>query len=77
MPEWWQTEANFGLVARWADVANAWHILKTNLFQEAVGQVQFLFDAAQLNGNVIGIDISSEVVDQAKRRATDIGMDAS
>jgi len=76
LAEHWR-KTHLALVSRWADVANAGHILKTDLFQEAVGQVQFLFEVAQLNGNVIGIDVSSKVVDQAKRRATDIGMDAS
>jgi SAM-dependent methyltransferase len=64
------------LVARWADVVNAGHILKTDLFQESFGQVRFLYDVAQLNGSVIGIDVSREVVDRAKRLAVDIGMDA-
>jgi len=65
------------LVARWADVTNTGMILKTDLFQEAFGQAQFLFDIAQVNSNVIGIDISSEVVQRAKRQARHIDVDAS
>ncbi len=37
-----------GLIARWADVANARNILKTDLFQEASGPDQFLFDLGQV-----------------------------
>ena len=66
-----------GLVARWADVTNTGMILKTDLFQEAFGQAQFLFDIARVNSNVIGIDISSEVVQRAKRQARHIDVDAS
>ncbi len=65
------------LVARWADVTNTGMILKTDLFQEAFGQDQFLFDVAQVNSNVIGIDISTEVVQRAKRQAGHIDVDAS
>lgn len=64
------------LVARWADVTNSGMILKTDLFQEAFGQDQFLFDIAQVNSNIIGIDISSEVVQRAKRQARHINIDA-
>jgi SAM-dependent methyltransferase len=86
--EWFQDSSSYdlsaehtrktylALIARWADVVNAGHILKTDLFQESFGQVRFLYDVAQLNGNVIGIDVSREVVDKAKRMAADIGMDA-
>ena len=64
------------LVAKWTDIVSAGRILKTDLFQEAFGQVQFLFDIIQLNGNVIGMDVSREVVGRAERRVTDICMDA-
>jgi SAM-dependent methyltransferase len=65
------------LIARWADVANARNILKTDLFQEASGPDQFLFDLGQVNSNAIGIDISHEIVGQAKNRANACGVDAS
>ena len=65
-----------GLVARWADVASAQSILKTDLFQEASGPDQFLFDLGQVNSNVIGIDVSSEIVGLAKSRANAYGVDA-
>ena len=65
-----------GLIAGWADVANARNILKTDLFQEASGPDQFLFDFGRVNSNVIGIDVSSEIVGLAKSRANAYGVDA-
>ena len=65
------------LVARWSDVPSSGMILKTDLFQEAFGQNQFLFDISRVNSNVVGIDISSEVVQRAKRQARHINVDAS
>jgi len=64
------------LIARWSDVASAQSILKTDLFQEASGPDQFLFDLGQVNSNVIGIDISHEIVGRAKSRARHHGVDA-
>ena len=66
-----------GLIARWADVAGAQSILKTDLFQEASGPDQLLFDLGQVNSNVIGIDVSHEIVGRAKSRANAYGVDAS
>lgn len=66
-----------GLVARWADVTNSQRILKTDLFAEAFGPEQFLFDIAQANSNIVGIDISSEIVVRAKSQANQHGVDAS
>lgn len=65
------------LIERWADVTDSRSILKTDLFQEAFGPDQFLFDLAQVNSNVIGIDVSSEIVGEAKRKAMRYGVDAS
>jgi len=64
-----------GLVSRWADVANSQMILKTDLFAEAFGPEQFLFDLAPVNNNIVAIDISREVVAQAKRQADHHGVD--
>ncbi len=66
-----------GLIARWANVAKAERILKTDLFAEAFGLEQFLFDVAQANDNIVGIDVSNEIVYQAKRQARQHGVDAS
>jgi SAM-dependent methyltransferase len=64
------------LIARWTEVTDKQRILKTDLFAEAFGLEQFLFDIAPVNSNVVGIDISAEIVEQAKRQATQLGMDA-
>ncbi len=60
-------KAHLDLVARWAEVTSNQRILKTDLFEEAFGADQFLFDLAQVNNNVIGMDISAEIAGQAKR----------
>ena len=65
-----------GLISRWAAVASTRNILKTDLFQEASGPDQFLFDLGQVNSNVIGIDISYEIVGRAKSRGKAYGVDA-
>jgi len=66
-----------GLIARWADVSNTKRILKTDLFAEAFGPEQFLFDMAQTNSGVIAIDISREIVALAKKEARQHNVDAS
>lgn len=65
------------LVERWGDLASSGRILKTDLFNVAFGPAPFLFDLSGGSSNVIGIDISSEVVGEAKRRARYQGIDAS
>lgn len=57
------------LLARWAEVTYSQRILKTDLFAEASDFGQFLFELAKDNGNIVGIDISNEIVKQAKRSA--------
>ena len=64
------------LIARWAEVTEKQRILKTDLFAEAFGVEQFLFDIAPANSNIVGIDVSIEIVAQAKRQAEQRGMDA-
>ncbi len=64
------------LIARWTDVTLGQRILKTDLFAEAFGAEQFLFDIAKANGNIVGIDVSNEIVDRAKRSAKHHGIDA-
>jgi SAM-dependent methyltransferase len=65
------------LIARWAEVTSNQQILKTDLFAEAFELEQFLFDIAPVNSNVVGIDISTEIVALAKRQALKRGIDAS
>lgn len=66
-----------GLLARWAEVSNSRLILETDLFAEAFGAEQFLFDVAEANGKVVGVDISSEVIARAKAQAEHHGVDAT
>jgi len=58
-----------GLIARWVGVTDKQRVLKTDLFEEAFGADQFLFDLASANSNVIGMDVSAGIVGRAKRRA--------
>ena len=65
---------NIDLVRRWADISGG-RILKTDLFEEALGQDQFLFDLTGTNGNIIGMDISHEIAARAKERSRRYGSD--
>jgi SAM-dependent methyltransferase len=76
LAEYWR-KAHLSLIARWVDIANAGRILKTDLFAEAFGLQQFLFDIAQSNGDIVGIDVSNEVVIRAKQTAQRHGVDSS
>ncbi|HEX7474646.1 MAG TPA: class I SAM-dependent methyltransferase [Dehalococcoidales bacterium] len=64
------------LIARWADIKEHQVILKTDLFTEAFGQEQFLFDIPSAK-NVIGIDVATEIVKRAKSQAELHGIDSS
>jgi SAM-dependent methyltransferase len=70
-------KTHLALVARWANVENSGRILKTDLFEEAFGPDQFLFDLGQVTSNIIGIDCSNETVVQAKRQAKQHNVDGS
>lgn len=70
-------KAYLGLINRWTEVTENQTILKTDLFPEAAGAAQVLFDISPAGGNVIGIDISAETVEQAKRQASRHGVDSS
>lgn len=65
----------FNLLMRWTDVANSQSILKTDLFEEAFGQEQFLSDIARVNKRLVGIDLSNEVVDRARKQAKGYGLE--
>lgn len=63
-------QAHSKLVARWADVRGSSRILKTDLFAEAVHPNRaFFWDLLNANDHVIGIDISAEVITEARDRA--------
>jgi ubiquinone/menaquinone biosynthesis C-methylase UbiE len=69
-------KTHLGLIARWADVTNSQRILKTDLFAEAFGLEQFIFDIAQANSHIVAIDVSSEIVARAKTNAKHHGVDS-
>ena len=61
------------LVARWAPPSAGARILKTDLFEEAFGPDQFLFDLAVSSGGAIGIDLCHHIAAQAQRRGAEYG----
>jgi SAM-dependent methyltransferase len=63
------------LVARWADVSSTQRILKTDLFEEAFGADQILFDLGRVSSNVIGMDISRKIARRAKRAGKKYGIE--
>jgi len=65
------------LITRWADLTYSQRILKTDLFAEAFTQEQFLFEMPRTNSNVVAIDISREIVAEAKNQARQHNVDAS
>jgi ubiquinone/menaquinone biosynthesis C-methylase UbiE len=70
-------KAYLDLIVRWTKVTGNQTILKTDLFPEASDLAQVLFDISPGNSNVIGIDISAEIVEQAKRQASHHSVDSS
>jgi SAM-dependent methyltransferase len=65
-----------GLITGWVDVASRRRILKTDLFAEAFGTELFLCDIARLNPNIVGIDVSEEIVNRARINTGVQGMSA-
>ncbi len=64
------------LISGWADVANSHMILKTDLFAEAFGPEQFLFELTTPS-SIVGIDVSRNIVMQAKDQARRHNVDSS
>jgi len=64
---------HLGLLARWAGITSNKIVLKTDLFEEALGPDHFLFHLAKFNSNVVGIDISSEIASRASKRSRQHG----
>lgn len=69
-------KTHIDLISRWAKITPGQRILKTDLFAEAFGVEQFFFDIIPAKSDVVGIDVSSEIVAQAKSQARRRGMDA-
>ncbi len=57
------------LIYRWGKDLQARSLLKTDLFEEANGEDQLLFDSFSGVGSVVGVDIDEEVVRRARRRS--------
>jgi SAM-dependent methyltransferase len=70
-------KTHLGLIERWAGNPAGSRILKTDLFEEAFGPDQFLFDLGRIDCNTMGIDISAEIVGQARKQAIRYGVDSS
>ncbi len=64
------------LINRWAGIKDSHRILKTDLFTEAFGVEQFSFEIPNAK-NVVGIDLSREIVSLAKKQAELRGIDGS
>jgi len=64
------------LISRWSNLADSRMLLKTDLFAEAFGPEQFLFEL-KTNNIVVAIDVSKEIVARAKNQAEHYGIDSS
>jgi len=64
------------LISRWTEITTGQKILKTDLFAEAFGVEQFFFDIIPAKSDVVGIDVSIDIVAQARSQARRRGMDA-
>ncbi|MGH9420265.1 MAG: class I SAM-dependent methyltransferase, partial [Thermoanaerobaculia bacterium] len=58
--------AYLALINRWGGVPLHGRVLKTDLFEEAMGPDAFLLELGKSPGLLIGMDVSSEGVDRAK-----------
>jgi SAM-dependent methyltransferase len=65
------------LITRWTRITAGQRILKTDLFAEAFGVEQFFFDIVPAESAVVGIDVSTEIVAQARSQALKRGINAS
>jgi SAM-dependent methyltransferase len=60
-------EAYLDLLRRWGGETEKGWILKTDLFEEAMGQDAFLLDLTGGKGSVLGMDLSAAVIQEARR----------
>ncbi len=63
-------QAHLALIERWGGVPTTGGVLKTDLFEEALGPDAFLTDLSNNSRLVIGTDISEAIAGQAQRRDT-------
>jgi len=62
---------HLALVRRWTTLLNPGSILKTDLFEEAYGTDDLLFDLAPCSAQAVGIDVASSTVARARARTAD------
>jgi SAM-dependent methyltransferase len=62
--------AHLDLVERWGGIPTSDRLLKTDLFEEAMGPDALLSDLTEKGATAIGIDVSWEIVARARRRTT-------
>jgi len=63
-------EAYLDLIRRWGGEAGKGRTLKTDLFEEAMGQDAFFLDIPGRMGSVLGMDLSAVVIEEARRGDT-------
>jgi SAM-dependent methyltransferase len=64
-------QAYLGLIQRWGGAPATGRILKTDLFEEAIGPDAFLADLCHGGAVVIGMDVSTAISSQAQGRDAD------
>jgi SAM-dependent methyltransferase len=61
-------QAHLSLLRRWGCIPATGRVLKTDLFEEAMGTDAFLGDLYSRSGIIVGMDTSEAIVDQAQHR---------
>lgn len=61
-------QAHLALIQRWGGVPATGRVLKTDLFEEAMGPDAFLVDLASGDGRAVGMDVSVILAGRAKSR---------
>jgi SAM-dependent methyltransferase len=61
-------QAHLALIQRWGGVPATGRVLKTDLFEEAMGPDALMEELSRSGGMVIGMDISASIASQAQRQ---------
>jgi ubiquinone/menaquinone biosynthesis C-methylase UbiE len=62
------------LLARWGEIKPGTRVLKTDLFEEATGPDQLLFNLCAKSGRAVGMDISNQIASRARQKAAASGI---
>jgi len=65
-------QAHLSLVQRWGGLPVTGRVLKTDLFEEAMGPDALLTDLPNYGGMILGMDVSAAIAIQARRRDADL-----